>query len=146
MDDKTDALCKLLINKGELKQNIFQETLNAMLMFKEAAKEFDEAYRDQYEEDHDKVTVHYTNRNQYEFQLKFAGDILVFIMHTNIFEFSRPFLLRCDTSFQLLGRLIQIQSYQRPRLHDWQNHDQQRGSLLCGRQTRVGTGVQQFQH
>ena len=89
MDETTDALCKLLISKGELKQNIFQETLNAMLMFKEAAKEFDEAYRDQYEEEHEKVAVHYTNRNQYEFQLKFAGDILVFIMHTNIFEFSR---------------------------------------------------------
>ena len=89
MDEATVALCNLLINKGELKQNIFQETLNSMLMFKEAAKEFDEFYRDQYEEEHEKVTVHYTNRNQYEFQLKFAGDILVFLMHTNIFEFSR---------------------------------------------------------
>ena len=89
MDEATVALCNLLINKGELKQNIFQETLNSMLMFKEAAKEFDEFYRDKYEEEHEKVTVHYTNRNQYEFQLKFAGDILVFLMHTNIFEFSR---------------------------------------------------------
>ncbi|MCQ2264911.1 MAG: hypothetical protein MJZ46_02560 [Bacteroidales bacterium] len=89
MEEKTDALCNLLISKGELKQNIFQETLNALLMFKEAAKGFDDYYRDAYEEEHEKVTVHYTNRNQYEFQLKFAGDILVFIMHTNIFEFSR---------------------------------------------------------
>ena len=68
MDEATVALCNLLINKGELKQNIFQETLNSMLMFKEAAKEFDEFYRDKYEEEHEKVTVHYTNRNQYEFQ------------------------------------------------------------------------------
>lgn len=60
-----------------------------MLMFKEAVKEFDEFYRDEYEEEHERVTVHYTNRNQYEFQLKFASDILVFLMHTNIFEFSR---------------------------------------------------------
>lgn len=89
MDEATDALCNLLINKGELKQNIFQETLNSLLLFKEAAKEFDDYYRDSYEEQHEKVTVHYTNRNQYEFQLKFAGDILVFLMHTNIFEFSR---------------------------------------------------------
>ncbi len=89
MNEETDSLCKLLVSKGELKQNVFQETLNSMLLFKEAAKEFDEYYRDEYEEEHDRVTVHYTNRNQYEFQLKFAGDILVFLMHTNIFEFSR---------------------------------------------------------
>lgn len=89
MEEATDTLCKLLINKGELKQNIFQETLNSLLLFKEAAKEFDEYYRDQYEEQHERVTVHYTNRNQYEFQLKFAGDILIFLMHTNVFEFSR---------------------------------------------------------
>lgn len=89
MEENNDSLCKLLIDKGELKQNVFQETLNSLLLFKEAAKEFDEYYRDEYCEKHERVTVHYTNRNQYEFQLKFAGDILLFLMHTNVFEFSR---------------------------------------------------------
>lgn len=89
MEDNNNSLCKLLIDRGELKQNVFQETLNSLLLFKEAAKEFDEYYRDEYCEKHERVTVHYTNRNQYEFQLKFAGDILLFLMHTNVFEFSR---------------------------------------------------------
>ena len=31
----------------------------------------------------------YTDRGDFEFEIKFAGDILLFAMHTNVFEFSR---------------------------------------------------------
>ena len=41
-----DNLCNLLITKGELKQSIFTVTLETMQLFKEAAKGFEEYYRD----------------------------------------------------------------------------------------------------
>lgn len=84
-----DKLCKLLIDKGELKQNIFSSTLETMQMFKDAAKEFDDYFKTEYAEDHEKINVHFNNKNQYLFQMKFAGDVLIFLMHTNIFEFPR---------------------------------------------------------
>ena len=40
-------------------------------------------------EEASKIPFIYKNRNEFEAELKFAGDTLVFIMHTNIFEFSR---------------------------------------------------------
>ena len=33
------------------------------------------------------VTVEYHDRGEFEFRLKFAGDVLIFMMHTNVFEF-----------------------------------------------------------
>lgn len=84
-----DTLCKLLIDKGELKQNIFASTLDAMQMFKDAAKEFDDHFKNEYADDHEKINVHFNNKNQYLFQMRFAGDVLIFLMHTNIFEFPR---------------------------------------------------------
>lgn len=86
MDNK---LCDLLISKGQLKQDIFGITLETMQLFKDCAKGFEELYRNNYADEHEDVTVLYTNKNQYQFQLKFAGDVLVFLMHSNIFEFSR---------------------------------------------------------
>ena len=84
-----DNLCNLLITKGELKQNIFSVTLETMQLFKDAAKSFEEHYRDNYADDHDNIPVLFTNKNQYQFMLKFGGDVLIFLMHTNIFEFPR---------------------------------------------------------
>lgn len=84
-----DSLCNLLITKGQLKQDVFAVTLDTMQMFKDSAKAFEDYYRNNFADEHEDVTVLYTNKNQYQFQLKFAGDVLVFLMHSNIFEFSR---------------------------------------------------------
>jgi len=84
-----DALCNLLITKGELKQEVFNVTLETMQFFKDCAKNFEDYYRSKYADEHDDISVLFTNKNQYQFQLKFAGDVLVFLMHSNIFEFSR---------------------------------------------------------
>lgn len=82
-------LCDLLVKKGELKQEIFNHTFEIMQLFKEAAAEFESFYKDKYLKDHEKINVVFQNNNKYEFQLKFAGDVLVFMMHTDVFEFSR---------------------------------------------------------
>lgn len=84
-----DSLCELLISKGELKQDIFGITLETIKLFKECAKSFEDYYRSKYADDHENIPVLFTSKNQYQFQLKFAGDVLVFLMHSNIFEFSR---------------------------------------------------------
>ncbi len=84
-----DSLCNLLISKGELKQEIFSITADAMQMFKDCAKGFNDYYKTNYAEEHEKIQVLYTSKYQYQFQLRFAGDVLIFLMHSNIFEFPR---------------------------------------------------------
>lgn len=89
MSTDHSRICQLLINKGELKQQIYTSTLETMELFKECAKEFEDYYEENYAEQHPRVTVDYNGKNLHEFKLKFAGDVLIFLMHTNIFEFPR---------------------------------------------------------
>lgn len=89
METDHSKICDLLIKKGELKQQIYTSTLESMELFKACAKEFEDYYEENCSEQHPRVTVDYNGKNLHEFKLKFAGDVLIFLMHTNIFEFPR---------------------------------------------------------
>lgn len=84
-----NEICQSLLEKGSLKLQIYETTLEMMKLFKEAAQELEQTYNQQFSAKNPKVKVKFTDRNQFEFQIKFAGDVLVFFMHTNVFEFSR---------------------------------------------------------
>lgn len=88
MEEHSD-ICELLIQKGELKQQIYSSTLESMELFKSCAKEFEDYYEKNYAEKHPRVTVDFNGKNLHEFKIRFAGDVLIFLMHTNIFEFPR---------------------------------------------------------
>ncbi len=89
MDNNIHNLCTQLVKKGELKQQIFSSTFETMQLFKDSAKEFETYYKTHFAKEHEKINVIFKNNNQYEFQFRFAGDVLVFMMHTDIFEFPR---------------------------------------------------------
>ena len=89
METDYSNICDLLIQKGELKQQIYSSTLESMELFKQCAKEFEDYYEEHCAEEHPRVTVDYNGKNLHEFKLRFAGDVLIFLMHTNIFEFPR---------------------------------------------------------
>lgn len=89
METDHSKICQLLIEKGELKQQIYSSTMESMELFKECAKEFEDYYEENYAEAHPRVSVDYNGKNLHEFKLRFAGDVLIFLMHTNIFEFPR---------------------------------------------------------
>lgn len=89
METDHSKICQLLIEKGELKQQIYSSTLESMELFKECAKEFKDYYEDHCAEEHPRVGVDFNGKNLHEFKLRFAGDVLIFLMHTNIFEFPR---------------------------------------------------------
>ena len=89
METDYSDICQLLIQKGELKQQIYSSTLESMELFKQCAKEFEDYYEENYAEQHPRVSVDYNGKNLHEFKLRFAGDVLIFLMHTNIFEFPR---------------------------------------------------------
>ena len=82
-------MCELLIKKGELKENIFDETHKTFSLFKKSAESFESYYKSNFYNEHKKVEVEYRNISPHEFQLRFAGDVLIFMMHSNIFEFPR---------------------------------------------------------
>lgn len=87
MNIQTDNLFKQLINKGILKQKVYSNTLESFQLFKGAILKLTKEYASK--PDADKIVFEFTDRGEFEFELKFAGDILIFLMHTNVFEIPR---------------------------------------------------------
>ena len=84
-----ESLKELVFNKSELKQKVFRATKDTFEMFRTETRELIEEFRRQCREEGKDVAFEFTDRGDFEFEVKFAGDILLFMMHTNVFEFSR---------------------------------------------------------
>jgi hypothetical protein len=70
LDNQKETILKLLAKKSVMKQNVYANTI----------KVFDQMRN---------VSKHITDDFAKSFQLKVAGDMLQFDMHTNVFEFER---------------------------------------------------------
>ena len=88
-EQKTDKIINLLKTKSILKQKIFDNTFKTFGLLKEVLNEVAVEYNPLLTDIDSRVTVEYTDRGMFEAQLKVAGDMLIFSMFTNAFEFDR---------------------------------------------------------
>ncbi len=84
-----ESLKELVFNKSELKQNVFHSTKEAFELFRTTTRDIIHQFQDACAQEGKRVAFEFTDRGDFEFEVKFAGDILLFMMHTNVFEFSR---------------------------------------------------------
>lgn len=84
-----EQLLKSLAEKAVLKQNVYKRTHVAFNAMKAAAKTLAKDFERPLKKQNPPIPIVFTDRNDFEFELKFAGDVLIFTMHTNVFEFSR---------------------------------------------------------
>ena len=82
-------LFKLMVAKASLKQEVYSRTMEAFRHFKEETIKLAEDFHTQVKSPAWPVPVEYKDHGTFEFELKFGGDVLIFFMHSNIFEFSR---------------------------------------------------------
>lgn len=80
-----------LIDKAELKQLVYKNTFDTFNLFKNTTTNMVADYQSYCETQKIKKPVPFKTKTKSDFQLelKFAGDLLLFNMHTNIFEFPR---------------------------------------------------------
>ncbi|MBS4057726.1 MAG: hypothetical protein KKD74_11020 [Bacteroidetes bacterium] len=90
-DSSRDKLFRALISKSTLKQDIYANTFGTLRLFKRVIEDLTKDYLVKAEEikSHRNVAFDNRYRGDFEIELKFGGDILLLLMHTNIFEFSR---------------------------------------------------------
>lgn len=84
-----ETLKDLVFTKSELKQSVYDATKETFEMFRRETRELIELFRERCRAEGHQVAFEFTDRGDFEFEVKFAGDILLFMMHTNVFEFSR---------------------------------------------------------
>lgn len=89
MKNAKQLILETLKTKACLKQDVFKKTKATFLTFKEEAEKLlGELKTEMIKTDKD-IIVEFIEKSEYEFHIKFGGDILVFFMHTNVFNFEK---------------------------------------------------------
>ena len=91
MEDNTpnSELFEVLRKKAILKQEVYQNTLATFKLLKSVVMDMVAAYHQKYNGNEPVIPFEFYDKSEFELELKFGGDVLIFMMHTNIFEFSR---------------------------------------------------------
>ncbi|MDE6711628.1 MAG: hypothetical protein K2J53_04395 [Alistipes sp.] len=77
-----------LVRKSTLKQQVFDHTFSVFNQLKETLLEMASELDDQLEGHLDRrVRIEYRDRGKFEVQLQTANDVLIFQMHTDVFDF-----------------------------------------------------------
>ena len=84
-----ESLKDLVFSKSELKRNVFDATKETFELFRATTRNLITLFRERCAAEGKQVVFEFTDRGDFEFEVTFAGDVLLFMMHTNVFEFSR---------------------------------------------------------
>ena len=80
---------KALWEKAALKQSIYRNTLAVFEQFKLEAKKLIENLQNDRGKLDRNVLIEFKDKGTFEFEMKFGGDMLIFVMHTNVFGFDK---------------------------------------------------------
>lgn len=87
MSSKVNAIIKALKTKASAKQQIYRNTFEIFNQMKTIAAETTKQLAEKFAPIDDTVIIEYRDVNQFEFHVKFSGDLLVFTMHSNVITF-----------------------------------------------------------
>jgi len=89
LEDKKNSIITTLRQKSTLKQMVYDNTLEWFGVIKDILKNLSRDVNSNLGNTDPRIKLEYTDRSNFDAQLKVAGDILLFSMHSNIFQFDR---------------------------------------------------------
>jgi len=89
LDDKKTKIIDTLKQKSMLKQKVYDNTFEWFGVVKEILRDLAKEVNVRLGDVDSRVKMEYIDRSSFDAQLKVAGDILLFSMHSNIFQFDR---------------------------------------------------------
>ncbi len=87
--DIKKGIVTILKSKAVVKQDVFEKTKACFDQLKEVLTGVEDEYNGKLGEDDKRIHMLFEDKGEFVSQLKVAGDVLVFHMHTNTFEFDR---------------------------------------------------------
>ena len=84
-----ELILKVLKEKSSLKQDVFYKNISVFEDLKQVVKEVVGEVKKEITKIDTRINIDYREKGLYEIELKVAGDILFFHMHTNVFEFDK---------------------------------------------------------
>lgn len=89
INEKKQDIISTVKEKSVLKQKVYDNTFESFGIVKEILKNMARDVNSNLGNIDPRVKLEYTDRSSFDAQLKVAGDILFFSMHSNIFQFDR---------------------------------------------------------
>ena len=86
---KMSDLFNAVANKAGLKQEIYARTLEVFSAFKRVSETMTSDFHQTITQTKYPIPFEYKDFGPFEFELRFGGDLLIFFMHSNIFEIPR---------------------------------------------------------
>ena len=85
-----EKILNLLSVKAVMKSKIFEQSIEVFNLLKDVLSEMSNDLNEMIDDkDYKRVRLEYRDRGKYEAELKFADDVLIFSMHTDVFQFDR---------------------------------------------------------
>ncbi len=88
-NDPKQLIVSTLIEKSSMKQKVYDNTFETFNLVKDLLHEMANDLNLNLKGADKRVKLEYRDRGKFEAEIRVAGDILIFSMHTNIFEFDR---------------------------------------------------------
>jgi hypothetical protein len=89
LDDRKQSIISTLKEKSVLKQKVYDNTLESFCIVKDILKNLAKEVNVNLTGVDTRIRLEYTDRSNFDAQIRVAGDILLFSMHSNIFQFDR---------------------------------------------------------
>jgi len=83
------AILNTIRDKATLKQLVYQNTKDIFEDLRKVLEDLVIEYNSELLDADEKVLLEYEDKGEFEFQIKVASDILIFSLHTNVFQFNR---------------------------------------------------------
>lgn len=87
MEDRLNDIVNGLHQKSITKQAIYRNTQKTFMRLKDISQELVDELTERITKQDANVIIEYRNVGEHEFHIKFSGDLLVFVMHSNIITF-----------------------------------------------------------
>lgn len=87
MSDKIEQILTGLNNKANLKQDVYGHSLKVFNEFKTCALNVVDTLAPKILSNAEGVEINLNSFGDFEFHLKFSGDTIVFLLHTNVLRF-----------------------------------------------------------
>jgi len=88
-NDKKLQIVSTLKDKSLLKQKVYDNTFESFCTVKDILKGISKDINSSLGSIDSRIRLEYTDRSNFDAQIKVAGDIILFSMHSNIFQFDR---------------------------------------------------------
>ncbi|MEZ4800338.1 MAG: hypothetical protein R2809_11320 [Flavobacteriales bacterium] len=87
MQEPQELIDRLIKEKSILKQDVFSSTVETFQDLKEVLKEVIDETNQRFGDADGRIEIYYRDRGDFQAEIKIAGDIIIFQMHSNVFQF-----------------------------------------------------------